>query len=112
MVVISESVSCKSLDFPNQRKAYMLRHVKKLAWEKIADEVVDLRGEHPSWVCVKDTVQELSVTKGCRKFKYSRCGRKPWKMTADIQQWLIRRLIAQRATQILTSITLRMDLSA
>jgi len=43
MVVISESVSCRSLDFANQRKAYMLRHVKKLAWEKIADKVVNLR---------------------------------------------------------------------
>ena len=29
MVVITETVSCRSLDFGNQRKAYMLRHVRK-----------------------------------------------------------------------------------
>ena len=51
-------------DFENQRKAYMLRHIKKQTWETIADQVVNLSKKHPSWGCVRDTVQGLSVTKG------------------------------------------------
>ena len=80
MTEIREVISCRSMAFPEQRKAYMLRYIMRLSWEKIAEQVVNLRGEHPSWVCVKETVQRLSVSKGCRKYKYSRCGRRPWKM--------------------------------
>ena len=112
MTEIREVISCRSMAFPEQRKAYMLRYIMRLSWEKIAEQVVNLRGEHPSWVCVKETVQRLSVSKGCRKYKYSRCGRRPWKMTSEIQQFVIRRLVARRATQIVTSVTLQADLSA
>ena len=56
-------------------------------------------------------VEAFSVTKGCRKFKYSRCGRKPWKMTPDIAQFIIRRLVARRATEIVTSVTLQADVA-
>ena len=112
MTEIREVISCARMAFPEQRKAYMLRYIMRLSWEKIAEQVVNLRGEHPSWVCVKETVQRLSVSKGCRKYKYSRCGRRPWKMTSEIQQFVIRRLVARRATQIVTSVTLQADLSA
>ena len=112
MPVITESVSCRSMDFANQRKAYMLRHVKKQSWETIAGQLFNLSGDHPSWTSVRDTVQNFSVSKGCRKFQYKKCGRKPWKLTNDIQQYLIRRLIAQRASQIVTSVTLQAAVAA
>ena len=112
MTEIKERVSCRSLDFSNQRKAYMLRHVKKQSWEKIAGQVINVSGNTPSWVCVRETLQGLSVTKGCRKFKYARCGRKPWKMSTDIQKFIIRRLVAQRANQIVTSVTLQADVAS
>lgn len=112
MPVISESVSCRSMNFFNQRKAYMLRHVKKQSWEDIASQVVNLRGENPSWGCVRDNVEGFSMSKGCRKFRYSRCGRKPWKLTADVQQFIIRRLLARRASQVVTSATLQAELAA
>ena len=44
MTEITERVSCRSMDFANQRKAYMQRHIMKLSWEKIAEKVVNLRG--------------------------------------------------------------------
>ena len=44
MPLVAERVSSRSLDFTNQRKAYMLRHVKKLSWEKIALQVVNVNG--------------------------------------------------------------------
>ena len=112
MVVISESVSSHSLDFANQRKAYALRHVQGLAWEKIAEQVVNVSGEAPSWGCVRDTVNAFSVSRGSRKFQYDRCGRKPWKLTPDAQQFLIRRLLARRASQIVTSVGLQAELAA
>ena len=89
----------------------MLRHVKKLSWEKIALQVVNVNGGTPSWVNVRDTVQGLSTTTGRRKLHYSRCGRRPWKMTPDVQKFLIRRLVARRAAQMVTSVTLQADLA-
>ena len=112
MTELRERVSCRSLDFPNQRKAYMLRHIKKQSWEVIAAQIFNCRDEHPSRVCVRDAVQRLNVTKGCRHFNYARCGRKPWKLSTDVQRFWIRRLITRRATQIVTSVTLQADLAA
>ena len=111
MVVIIEHISVRSLDFHNQRKAYLLRHVKKLSWEIIAQRVVNQRGEQPSWVTVRDTVQGFNTAKGCRKFQYGKCGRKPWKLTPAIQKYVIRRLVACRVSQIVTSISLQADIA-
>ena len=43
--------------------------------------------------------------------KYDRCGRKPWKLTKEVQQFLIRRLLARRACEIVTSVSLQADLA-
>ena len=90
----------------------MLRHVKKQSWQKIAPQIVNIRGGTPSWVTVRDTVQGLDKTTGRRHFHYSRCGRRPWKMTLDVQKFLIRRLVSRRASQMVTSATLQADLAA
>ena len=84
----------------------MLRRVKKQSWEKIAPQIVNVSGGTPSWVNVRDTVQGLGTTTGRRKFHDSRCGRRPWNMTPDVQKFLIRRLVACRAAQVVTSVTL------
>lgn len=112
MVLISENVSRKSMNFANQRKAYMLRHSEKLSWRKIAKRVFNLQGLHPTWVTVKNVVTGFSVAKGCRKFHYSKCGRKPWKLTADVQQFILRRLLSDRVSKVVTSVTLQADLAA
>jgi len=112
MVVISESVSKRSLNFQNQKKAYMLRHVNKLSWVKIAARVRNLSNEAPSWGMVRETVEGLNVAKGHRSFNYGHCGRKPWKLTQDAKQFLLRRLLAGRTKQVVTSVTLQADLAA
>ena len=61
MPVITQVVLSRSLDFANQRKAYLLRHVSRLSWEKIAEQVVNVSGEAPSWVCVKETVEGFNA---------------------------------------------------
>ena len=112
MPVISERVSIRSLDFRTQRKAYMLRYIKKQSWETIAQQIRNVSGDHPSWGCVRDTVQGISVSKGIRTLNYARCGRKPWKMSDEVQQFIIRRLVARRVSQIVTSVTLQAELAA
>lgn len=52
------------MDFANQKKAYLLRHVSRLSWEKIAEQVSNVSGEPPSWVCVKETVKGFNVRQG------------------------------------------------
>ena len=111
MVQITENISVRSLDFANQRKAYFLRHGKKLSWEDIALQVVNYQKDTPSWVTVRDTVQGFSIAKGCRKFQYAKCGRKPWKLTSDVQKYIIRRLVSCRASQIVTSVSLQADVA-
>ena len=49
----------------------MLRHVKKQSWETIAGQLFNLSGDHPSWTSVRETVQNFSVSKCCRKTAYA-----------------------------------------
>ena len=44
-------------------------------------------------------------------FKYDRCGRKPWKLIADSQAFLLRRLLADRMKKVVTSRSLAEDLA-
>ena len=52
-------------------------------------------------------MQGLSVTKGCRKFKYSICGRKPWKVSKEVEQFVVRKLKELRKKCVCTSTTLQ-----
>ena len=85
---------------------------KNIIWDRIAKKVLNLKKEHPAWATVRSIVNEFSMSKGCRKFKYARCGRKPWKVTNDVQNFVIRQLLAQRISKIVTSVTLQADLAA
>ena len=49
MPVTQEQVTARSLDFANQRKAYLLRTVHGKSYEAIAAEVLTLAGRHPVW---------------------------------------------------------------
>ena len=69
------------MDFANQRKAYLLRTVQHMSYQRIAERVVNLGGSHPSWDSVRDLCQGFSMKKACRLYKYKKCGRKPWKLT-------------------------------
>ena len=111
MPLVSEQVHPLSLDFANQRKAYLLRAVGKESFTSIAGKVVNLQGRRPSKDVVRRVCLHFSAKKGRRQFKYNRCGRKPWKLTEDVQSFLIRRLLAQRRSMICTSTTLQRELA-
>ena len=112
MVTITEVVSRRSLDFRNQRKAYLLRHVDHLPWASIAGKVVNLQNQHPSWVTVRTTVRAFNVAKGCRPSHYARSGRKAWKLTPEVRRFVIQRLLRDRVAKVVTSATLQADLAA
>ena len=106
MAVIVERVSKQSLDSRNQRKAYVLRTVHKRSYESIAQVVVNREGEHPSWGTVRNICEAFSTAKGRRPYQYHKCGRKAWKLTRDVQRFVLRTLLAQRVKEVVTSSSL------
>ena len=112
MPFLKEVVSCRSMDFRNQRKAYALRHVQHLSWAAIAERVVNLKKKHPAWTTVRRAVSAFNTARGCRPYKYGNCGRKPWKLTAEARRFVMRQLLRERAARLVTSASLQADLAA
>ena len=106
MTALMERVSNRSLNFMNQRKAFLLRDVKGESYEAIARQVVNLQGMNPSWTTVRAICNGFSKTKGCRPYKYKNSGRKAWKLTADVQKFILKCLLADRRSRIVTSSSL------
>jgi transposase len=111
MPLISEQVHPLSLDFENQRKVVIRRSHFKEAWSTIAGKVKNLAGDSPSDKLVARVYKTFSKKAGRRRYKYKRCGRRPWKLTKPIQQWLIRTLRNARRSSICTSTTLQQKLA-
>ena len=110
MPLVSEIVHPKSLNFQNQRKVVILRDTKQLSWESIAEEVVNLVGAKPSpWLC-REVYQSFNSRKRRRPYRYSKCGRKPWKISRENERFLLKRLLALRRTRACTSTTLQREL--
>ena len=111
MPLQSEMVRKRGLSFANQRKVVILRDVKHMTWDDIASEVVNLEGTASTRDCVKRAYDRFNVKKGLSKYKFANCGRKRWKLTKDIQAYLVRRLLQLRRTEVCTSTTLQADLA-
>ena len=111
MVVITESVHPRSLSFANQRKAVILRD-KGQSFPKIAEQLLNLKGEEPTPRTVANTVKAFSCRwVGRRRFKYHRCGRKAWKLTPEIKRFLIKKLLELRKKVVCTTTTLQQVLA-
>ena len=111
MVLVSQVQHKKSLNFANQQKAYVLRHKKKLTYDKIAGQVVNLENKPSSANCVRRALLRFSTKKGYSTYKYDKCGRKPWKLTPEVKKWLVKRLLALRTKCICTSTKLQAELA-
>lgn len=111
MVLVCENVHPRGLDFRNQRKIVLLRDVHGLTFPEIAKRVKNLAGKRPSvptcWLYHKS----FSMTAGRRKSKYQNCGRKPWKLTADVQRYLLNSLKQRRLQEQCTCFTLQAALA-
>ena len=62
--MLQQRVSKRSLDFPNQRKAYLLRKVDKLPWRTIASKVENVAGDRPVWGAVRNIVEQFDALAG------------------------------------------------
>ena len=92
MPMVSQMQHPQSLNFTNQKKAYILRNVEKLPFRKIAKEVKNLQKRRSTEDCVRRTVARFSVKRGMSKYKYENSGRSAWKLTPEIKKWLIKTL--------------------
>lgn len=112
MPLVTEMVHPNSMDFPNQRKCVMLRDVRQLSWRKIAEQCSTLRGKdhHPSARQCREVYKAFSRKDGRRRYKYAQCGRKPWKVSPEVESFLVRKLLALRQRCICTSTTLQREL--
>ena len=107
MPTVSQMQHPLSLDFNNQRKAYMLRTHEKLSYAEIAKQVVNLKGMASTANCVRRAVKKFNTKKGMTVYKYARSGRKAWKLTPDVRAWIVQRLLKLRRNTICTSLTLQ-----
>ena len=88
-----------------------MREVHGWSFEDIAAEVVNLDGQRPVWGTVRNIVNSFSEKKGCRPYHYKKSGRKPWKLTPDVQKFVLKKLLGNRSTQVVTSTSLAEDVA-
>ena len=111
MVVVSESVHPRGLDFANQRKVVILRDVHGLTFPQIARKVKNLAGKRPSRRTCGQYYRLFSHQQGRKQSGYKKCGRRPWKLTEDSKNFLLRRLKKLRQELVCTSKTLQTELA-
>ena len=85
MVRVSENVHPRGLDFSNQRKVVVLRDVYSKSFVDIAQEVRNVAGGRPSPRTCCQYYQRFSTVAGWKKSQYHQCGRRAWKLTADVR---------------------------
>ena len=111
MVVIQEVVHPRSLNFANQRKVVMLRKTENLSFSDICKRVRNLACKRPSKNMVRRVYKDFSPQAGRRKYQYSKCGRKAWKVTPELRAFVVERLLALRTKTICTSTTLQREVA-
>ena len=100
----------KSMNFQNQRKVFVLRSVKDLPWAEIASSVKNRQNHHPSERQCREVYASFNQRLGRRTYKYSNCGRTPWKVTKDVEKFIVQKLKALRSSCVCTSATLQREL--
>ena len=81
--------------------------MKKLSFAKIAERVENRKKETPSEWLVRDVYSKFNRRSGRCKYNYKNCGRKPWKVTPEVRKFLIKKLLAERNKDIVTSTVLQ-----
>lgn len=111
MVLITEQVSPKSLNFAHQQKVVMLRDKKGMAWHQIVSRVRNLQNKKPSRQGVINVYNRFSKPANRVRYQYAKCGRKAWKLTEDVKKHLLHQLIVLRKKTLCTSTTLQQALA-
>ena len=111
MVVVSESVHPRGLDFQNQRKVVILRDVHGLTFPEIAKQVKTLFGGRPSARSCCLYYHSFAGKVGRRCCRYKNCGRNAWKLTRDVQRFLLQKLKQLRKTGLCTCAILQREVA-
>ena len=111
MVVVSESVHPRGLDFQNQRKVVILRDVHGLTFPEIAKQVKTLCGGRPSARSCCLYYHSFSGKVGRRCSRYKNCGRNAWKLTHDVQRFLLQKLKQLRKSGLCTCAILQREVA-
>ena len=110
MVVVTDFRSPRSLDFANVRKAMML-HDTGMPWWRVARRVVNLSGHRPGVRTLKRHAAALRSSARCKKYQFHKCGRKPWKVTTQMENFVVRRVRSLRRCCICTATTLQREVA-
>ena len=70
MTTLTERVSCRSLDFVNQRRCFILRKDHRLSFQKTAGKVKNVPGRRPSWVTIRRTVKDFNARRGLKAHRF------------------------------------------
>ena len=111
MPLATEMLHPKGLGFAAQRQVVILREARGLTWPEIAKRVKDVTGKPPKPRLCREYYHRFSTRAGRVVSKYSNCGRKPWKITKEVKDYLIQRLKDLRTKCICSSTTLQLDLA-
>ena len=109
MSLVSEIVSCRSMDFENQRRV-VVRRDQGWKWHEIQNVVRTLQNEKPSETQCRDVYNGFNRRLGRKTYNYKKCGRKPWKVTPAVCSFLVKRLRALRTKCVCTATTLQREL--
>ena len=94
----------RGLDFDNQRRVVMLRDDKEMSWDDIVDPnkggVKHLLGKPACRDVAKRAYWKFFNKRGPNKGKYDykNCGRERWKLGAEVQKFILKKLLATRYT--------------
>jgi len=78
-----------------------------MSWDDIAAEVRNLAGEPSTADTVKRAYARFSLGRGRSVYKYKNCGRKKWKMTPEIERFIVQKLKQLRLSSVCTSTELQ-----
>ena len=106
MVKVSENRHKRSLDFGNERKVVIMRD-QGYSFPKIQVKVVNNMKKMPGLRTVADTYYNFKRRGAQRVFQYFKCGRKPWKVTPEIDAFLLSSMLKLRKVLYCTSTTLQ-----
>ena len=112
MPLVSEMRHPRGLDFANERLVYRLRQDEGLSFDAIAARVVNISGEPSTEDTVRRAFSRFRLRQGRCKYNFDKCGRKPWKLTPDVQRFVLQRLLQMRKTTVCTSVSLQAILAA
>lgn len=108
---MSEQVHPRGLSFQSQRSIVIRRDVHHESWDAIAAKVKNLSGGPTTRQTVINAYNRLQRPEGRAKSQYAKCGRKRWKLTPQLERFLVSKLCQLRQRCICTAATLQHSLA-